>query len=255
MGFVDTHVHLHFPDYDGDREAVLNRSREAGVELFINVGTDVPSSEESLTLAHRYAFVYATAGIHPHDAGTARPEDFPRLERFLHEPKVVAIGEVGLDFFRNHSSRGAQQKVLSRFFDLYRKTGKPLILHIREAYPEMEEQVRSELPLPARGIVHCFSSDKEVMKRYLDLGFYISFAGPLTYKKNEALREAFQACPLDRLLLETDAPFLPPQSQRGKRNESSFLLETASLGAELRKLPLEELGRTTTANARKVFGL
>ncbi len=255
MGFVDTHVHLHFPEYDSDREAVIERSRKAGVDLFINVGTDVPSSEASVKLAHQYEFVYAAAGIHPHDAKDAHDEDFGALERLLHDSKVVAIGEVGLDFFRNLSPAEVQRKVLSRFFELFRKTGKPLILHIREAHREMKEQVLAELKPPVRGLLHCFSADKEVMKEFLDLGFHISFAGPLTYKKNDVLREAFQACPLDRLLLETDAPFLPPQSQRGERNESSYLLETAALGAELRKMSLEELAQSTTENAKKVFGL
>lgn len=255
MTFVDTHVHFHFPDYDKDREETIERSRLAGVDLFINVGTDVKSSEEALRLAHRHDFVYATAGIHPHDAKDARDEDFPAIERLLHESKTVAIGEVGLDFFRNLSPAGTQKKVLNRFFELHRRTRKPLVLHIRDAYREMEEQVRSELSPPVEGVVHCFSSDKETMKRFLDLGFYISFAGPLTYKKNDTLREAFQDCPLDRLLLETDAPFLPPQSQRGKRNEPTFLLETAETGAGVKKIPLQELAAVTTANAKRAFKL
>jgi TatD DNase family protein len=255
MGFVDTHVHLHFPEYDSDRPAVIERSRKAGVELFINVGTDVESSEASVKLAHQYEFVYATAGIHPHDAKDAHEEDFEEIERLLHHSKVVAIGEVGLDFFRNLSPAQVQRKVLSQFFELYRKTRKPLILHIRDAHREMKEQVLAELTPPVEGLLHCFSADKETMKAFLDLGFYISFAGPLTYKKNDTLREAFQACPSDRLLFETDAPFLPPQTKRGERNESSYLLETARLGAELRKMTLEELGRSTTENAKRLFRL
>jgi len=255
MNFTDTHVHFHFPDYDGDREAAINRSREAGVELFINVGTDVESSEASIKLAHQYPFIYATVGTHPHDAKDAKEEDFKVFERLLKESKVVAIGEVGLDFFRNLSPAETQKKVLNRFFELHRKTKKPLMLHIRDAYQEMKEQVRAELGTSVQGVLHCFSSDRQTMKDFLGLGFYISFAGPLTYKKNDALREAFRACPLDRLLFETDAPFLPPQSKRGKRNESGYLLETAELGAELRKIPLEELGRATTENAKRLFGL
>lgn len=255
IGFTDTHVHFHFSDYDKDRDQAIQRSREAGVGLFINVGTDVKSSEESLKLAHRHEDVYATAGVHPHDAKEARDEDFSAMERLLHESKVVAIGEVGLDFFRNLSPAEVQKKVLNRFFELHRKTKKPLILHIRDAYREMEEQVRSELGSSVEGIIHCFSADKETMKQFLDLGFYISFAGPLTYKKNDDLREAFKACPVDRVLLETDAPFLPPQSKRGQRNESSFLLETAQVGARVKQISLEELGRQTTQNAKRVFRL
>ena len=253
MSLTDTHVHLHFPEFTEDREAVIERSRQSGVELFINVGTDVESSEESVKLAQHYSFVHATVGIHPHDAKNAEEEDFQTFERMLRESKVVAIGEVGLDFFRNLSPVATQKKVLNEFFQLHRKTKKPLVLHVRDAYKEMREQVRSELGSSVEGVLHCFSADKETMKEFLDMGFYISFAGPLTYKKNDALREAFQECPLDRLLFETDAPFLPPQSRRGKRNESSFLLETAQFGAEIRKMSLDELGRVTTENAKRLF--
>ena len=255
MFFTDTHVHLHFPDYDKDREEVIRRSQQEGVQVFINVGTDVRSSRQSVELAHQFPFIYATAGIHPHDAKDAHDEDFTALERLLHESKVVAIGEVGLDFFRNLSPEETQKKVLNRFFELHRKTKKPLVLHVRDAYRPMREQIQSELGSSVEGILHCFSSDKETMKEFLDLGFYISFAGPLTYKKNDALREAFEACPLDKILLETDAPFLPPQTKRGSRNESGYLLETARLGAELKKIPLEELGRLTSENAKRIFRL
>lgn len=252
---IDTHVHLHFQDYQEDRQKVIQRSREAGVELFINVGTDVESSKASIRLAHEHPFVYATAGIHPHDVKDAYEKDYEEMERLLHESKVVAIGEVGLDFFRNLSPPEIQKKALNHFFELHRKTKKPLVLHIRDAYREMKEQIEAELSPPVRGVIHCFSSDSETMKGFLDLGFYISFAGPLTYKKNDVLRDAFKACPLDRLLLETDAPFLPPQSKRGKRNESSFLLETAQLGAELKRLSLEDLASVTTQNAKTLFAL
>lgn len=255
MSFIDTHVHFHFPDFDKDRDRAIERSREAGIETFINVGTDVKSSEASLELARKDRSFYATAGLHPHDAKDARDEDFTALERLLHESKVVAIGEVGLDFFRNLSPHGTQRKVLSHFFDLHRKVRKPLIFHTRDAYREMKEQIQAELSPPVEGVLHCFSSDKETLKEFLDLGLYISFAGSLTYKKNDGLREAFQACPSDRLLLETDAPFLPPQSKRGGRNESSYLLETARLGAELRKVSLEELASATSGNARRLFRL
>lgn len=253
--FVDTHVHLHFPDYDKDRDAVIRSSREAGVDIFINVGTDAVSSRQSVDLAHRNKFIHAAVGIHPHDAKNASETDLKEIERLVHESKVAAIGEVGLDFFRNLSPAETQKKLLNWAFGLHRQTRKPLILHIRDAYKEMEEQVRSELKDEGRGVVHCFSSDKETMKHFLDLGFYISFAGPLTYKKNGELREAFQACPPDRILLETDAPFLPPQSRRGLRNESAYLLETAQVGAEIKKISLQELGNQTTQNARKLFNL
>ncbi len=255
MGFFDTHVHLHFPDYEEDREEVIRRSREAGVEGFINVGTDVPSSNASLALAEKYDFIWATAGVHPHDVKDASPEVLADIEKILENPKVVAIGEVGLDFFRDHSPHEKQKEILRKFMAMYRKTGKPLVLHCRDAYEDLIALLKEEAKPPFRGIIHCFSADKPVMTRLLDLGFHISFAGPLTYKKNDALREACQACPKDRLLLETDAPFLPPQSVRGKRNESSFMIETAKVAAEMQGMALPELGEQTSRNARQAFGL
>ncbi len=255
MGFIDTHVHLHFPDYDADRQTVIERSREAGIEGFVNVGTDVASSRVSLELARQYEFIWATAGIHPHDVKDADEKSFEEIEELLKHPKMVAIGEVGLDFFRDHSPREKQKEVLRQFIRLHLKIKKPLVLHCRDAYEDLRVLLIEEMAPPFQGVMHCFSSDSETMKKFVDLGFYISFAGPLTYKKNDVLREACRACPKDRLLFETDAPFLPPQSVRGKRNESAYLLETAQAACELHKIPLEELGRITTANARKLFGL
>ncbi len=255
MGFVDTHVHLHFPEYDTDRQTVIERSRKAGIETFVNVGTDVASSRVSLDLAQQYEFIWATAGIHPHDVKDSNAEAFQEIEKLLKHPKMVAIGEVGLDFFRHHSPREKQKEVLRQFIRLHRKIKKPLVLHCREAYEDLRILLNEEMTPPFQGVMHCFSSDCETMKKFVDLGFYISFAGPLTYKKNDVLRDACRACPKDRLLFETDAPFLPPQSVRGKRNESGYLLETAQVACELHKMTLEELGNITTANAGKLFGL
>jgi len=255
MGFVDTHVHLHFPDYKEDQLEVMRRAQEAGVDIFINVGTDLESSHASLALAEQYDNVYATAGIHPHDAKDANPEILPLLEELLKSPRMVAIGEVGLDFFRDHSPKEKQKEVLRYFVRLHKQTGKPLVIHCRDAYEDMLELFKEESKDPFQGVMHCFSSDKAVMKQFLDIGFYISFAGPLTYKKNDVLRQACAACPVDRLLLETDAPFLPPQSVRGKRNESSYMLETAQVAADLHGLTLQEIGEKTSANARAVFHL
>src|SRR3990167_145063 len=215
MRLADSHVHLHFPDYDADREAVIESACRAGVELFINVGTDLASSEQSIELGRKYPFIYATAGIHPHDSTKADEPTLAAIRKLLTNERIVAIGEVGLDFYRDHSPREQQIKVFRRFLDFHRQTGKPLVLHCRDAYDEMYEILSSELDPPCSGVMHCFSSDTTDMKRFVDLGFYISFAGPLTYKKNDVLREACADCPPDRLLLETDGPFLPPQTRRG----------------------------------------
>jgi TatD DNase family protein len=256
MPFVDTHVHLHFPEYAYDLDAVIDRAREGGVETFINVGTDLDSSLHSIALAEKYNFVYATAGIHPNDS---KDVDAKAIQEIAHlvetSSKIVAIGEVGLDFYREHSPKEKQKEVLRAFIALYKKTQKPLIIHCRDAYEDLHALFKEESTKPWKGIMHCFSSDRKTMEKFLELGFYISFAGPLTYKKNDVLREACKACPLDRLLLETDAPFLPPQSIRGKRNESYYLLETAQVASELHGVSLEELGKRTTRNAFQVFSL
>ena len=255
MGFIDTHVHLHFPDYEDELPEVLSRAKKAGVEFFINVGTDVESSEQSLALSEQNDFIFATAGIHPHDASKADASSFEALTEILQNPRVVAIGEVGLDFYRDHSPHDVQKEVLRKFFAIHQKIKKPLVIHCRDAYEALLELLAAEMKPPYHGVMHCFSSDREMMMRFVDLGFYISFAGPLTYKKNDVLREACKACPMDRLLLETDAPFLPPQSMRGKRNEPAFLMETARTAAELHKVSLTKLADQTSANARKVFNL
>ena len=255
MGFVDTHAHLHFPDYQGDREAVITRAREAGFQYLITIGTDAGSSRESLRLAETHDFIFAAAGIHPHDVKDADERAVQEIAELLKNPRVVGIGEVGLDFFRDHSPREKQKEIFRKFLGLYRQTGKPLVIHCRDAYEDLRALLAEELKPPLRGVMHCFSSDKAMMARFLDAGLYISFAGPLTYKKNDALREACRACPRDRMLLETDAPFLPPQSVRGKRNEPAFMLETAKLAAELKGISPEKLGEETTANARALFGL
>lgn len=255
MGFTDTHAHYYFPDFSEDQADAIERARQSGIELMINVGTGPETSRLSLGLAMKYDFIWASAGIHPNDALEGTPENMRIIEDLLKEPRVVAIGEIGLDFYRESAPHDAQKKLLREFLALYKKIQKPLILHCREAYEALHEILIEEGQAPYRGIMHCFSSDKENMKKFLDLGFYISFAGPLTYKKNDVLREACRACPLDRLLLETDAPFLPPQTKRGKRNESSYLLETAQTAADIHHLSLSKLAEMTTANARKVFGL
>lgn len=251
--FADTHVHFHFPEFDADREQAIQAARQAGVELFINVGTDVKSSEASLKLAQQYPDFYASAGLHPHEASQSTPAMMQQFEKMLSHPRVVAIGEVGLDFFRDHSPQDKQIQVFKDFIRLHKKTGKPLIMHCRDAYEKLIEILKSDCP--ARGAIHCFSSDRPMMQKLADMGLYISFAGPLTYKKNDALREACRHCPIDQLLFETDAPFLPPQSKRGQRNESKYMIETLQVAAKLRGMSLQELGEKTTANARKILAL
>lgn len=253
MPFIDTHCHLHFPDYQTDIESVIDKARSSGVKYFVNVGTDLESSKASIALSEQYDFIYATAGIHPHDAKDATPEDMCQIAGLLKHPKIVAIGEVGLDYYRNLSPADVQIKILIQFFDLSKQSGLPLILHIRDAYQEAVDLLKKHFKPPVRAVSHCFSGNKEVMEKLLDLGLFISFAGPVTYKKNDALREAAKHCPLDRIVLETDAPFLAPQSNRGKRNEPAFLMETAQKIAEIKGISVDELGAATSKNCEALF--
>jgi len=184
----------------------------------------------------------------------AKPEDMRELEVLAKHPKVVAIGEVGLDFYRNLSPEEIQKKLIVQFFEMAKRTHLPLVLHIREAYEAMIELLRRHFQPPIRAVSHCFAGSVEIMKTLLDLGLFISFAGPVTYKKNDALREAVRACPLDRILIETDAPFLAPQGSRGKRNEPGFIMETAQRIADLKGISLERLGEAVLRNAEILFG-
>lgn len=253
--FFDSHVHWHFPNYDEDRAQAIERARRAGVGYFMNVGTDLETSRQSLALAEEHDFIWASAGFHPHDAKDADDAALKEIEAVLEHPRVAAIGEVGLDYFRNHSPRETQLDVLKKFINLHFKIGKPLIIHCRDAYQDLVKLFREVQQKPYRGIIHCFSSHTEDMNQFIELGFHISFAGPLTYKKNDVLREACRACPKDRLILETDAPFLPPQTHRGQRNESAYLLETAQVAADLHNLQLEELAALTQSNTRTALAL
>lgn len=252
---TDTHLHLHFPQYDLDRDEVIRRAIAGGVGLMINVGTDLEDSYKAVQVAETYPEVYAAVGYHPHESKNASREALAELEKLIAHPRVVGVGEVGLDYFHNHSPQETQREIFRVFLSWYRRHQKPIILHCREAYEDMLRLLKDELELPCRGVIHCYSSDSEMMFKFLELGFYVAFGGALTYKKNETLREACRQCPLDRLLIETDAPYLAPQSRRGERNEPLFLVETAKFIASLRGCDPEKLFTETTANARRLFDL
>ncbi len=255
MRLIDTHVHLNFPDFKEERVEIMERAQEAGIAYFVNVGTDVETSKQSQELANKYENIFATAGVHPHDAKDVNEAVLNEIKEILKDPKVVAIGEVGLDFFRNMSPQEVQEKVLEQFLELYSEIDKPLIFHCRDAFDRLLEIVTHYGKAPYSGIFHCFSGDKDILKRCLDLGFHISFAGPLTYKKNDELREACQYCPLDRLLIETDAPYLPPQTKRGKRNETLYMMETFETMKQIHGMGGEALSDQILSNAKSVLRL
>jgi TatD DNase family protein len=253
MNLTDTHIHLHFPQYNADRDEVIQRAIQGGIRCLVNIGTDLEDSKKAIAVAEQYPGVYAAVGYHPHETKTAHPGDLAELEKLLTHPKVVAIGEVGLDYFHDHSPRDVQQRLLGTFLDWYQKYRKPIIIHCRDAYEDLLRILKETSQAPFRGVLHCFSSTAEIMKKFTDLGFYVAFGGALTYKKNDALREACARCPKDRLLLETDGPYLAPQSKRGKRNEPLYMIETAECAAELHGVSVETLADLTTVNARALF--
>jgi TatD DNase family protein len=249
----DTHAHLHFPDFADDLPAVLDRARAAGVRRFVTIGTDVDTTRAALELAGRVAGVWASAGIHPHDAAAADEAAFAEIERLAGSPGVVAIGEIGLDFFRNLSPRDAQERTFQRLLDLARRLGKPVLVHCRDAHEETLAILGAARVDEVGGIMHCFSGDVAIARRCLDLGLTISLAGPVTYPNARALPEVARFVPADQLVVETDCPYLPPQGHRGRRNEPAYLALTAARVAELRGEPLDALGRRTSDNARRLF--
>ena len=255
MILTDTHLHLHFSQYDADRAAVIDRALKSGFRHLLNIGTGLEDSKKAIAVAEQYPQIYAAVGYHPHEAKTANPSDLAELFKLLAHPKVVAIGEVGLDHFHDHSPRDVQEKVFRTFLAWYQESQKPLIIHCRDAYDTLLGILKETAASPYRGVLHCFSSDVSTMTKFLDLGFYVAFGGALTYKKNDVLRDACRACPKDRLLLETDAPYLAPQSRRGQRNEPLYLVETAECAAGLHGMEAESLAALTTGNAERLFGL
>ena len=254
MRLFDTHAHLHFPDYAKDLDAVLERARAAGVRGMVTIGTDRETNRAVVALAERLSDVWATVGIHPHDAGEAAEADFEEMERLARdEPKVVAFGEMGLDFFRNLSPPDAQRQVFRRQIDIARGARKPLVIHCRDAHDETLAILAEERAGEVGGVMHCFSGDVEIARRCLDLGFYISVAGPVTYKNARALPAVARFVPEDRLVVETDCPYLPPTPHRGKRNEPAYVALTAACVAGLRGADTEAFGDAVTANAAKLF--
>lgn len=253
LDLFDTHAHLHFPEFADDLDAVLARARRAGVRRLVTIGTDVETSRTALALAAREADVWASVGVHPHDAAGADEAAFAEIERLAGDARAVAVGEIGLDFHRNLSPRAAQERVFRRLLGLARRAGKPVIVHCRDAHAETLAILGEERAGEVGGVMHCFSGDVEIARRSLDLGLLVSLAGPVTYPNARALPEVARYVPADRLVVETDCPFLPPQGFRGKRNEPAWLPLTAARVAALRGESPEAMAARMTDNARRLF--
>jgi TatD DNase family protein len=249
--FADSHTHLEFPDFDADREQVLDRALESGVRymMAIGSGTGPHRLRAGIEMAEGRDWVSPTIGIHPHEARLATPEHFAELDQLVRDPRVAAIGEIGLDYHYDHSPREMQREVFLRQIELAGRNGLPLVIHCREAWPDCLEILEQHWKSSGLGgILHCFSGTFEDARRGMDCGFYVSFAGNLTFPKAAPLREVAAKIPHDRLLIETDCPFLAPVPRRGKRNEPSFVPYVAQQLADIQGLSIDEVGHYTTNN-------
>lgn len=250
---TDTHTHLNAEQFDEDRDAAVSRALDAGVTRIVNIGINREYIPTSIELAEKYDFIWSTVGWHPQDAATMREGDLEWLEELSRHPKVVAIGEIGLDYYWDTSPKDVQQRVFREQIRLARKVGLPIVIHDREAHHDVVTILREEGAAEVGGIMHCFSGSWETAKMCLDMNFYISFGGPVTFKNAKQPKEVLAKVPLDRLLVETDAPYLTPHPHRGKRNETAYVRLVAEAAAELKGIALEELAAATTANALRLL--
>jgi TatD DNase family protein len=258
MELIDSHAHIDFPQFADDRDAMLERARAAGVGTLLAIGTG-PGPEKldaALPFADQNDWIYATVGIHPHEAEKVSPQHLEQLTTLAKHKKVIAWGEIGLDYFYDHSPRHVQQTVFRDQMELARQSKKPIIIHCRDAWADCLNMIDERWrPTGLGGILHCFTSTLEDARRGIEMGFLISFAGNSTYPKAQNLRDVAKALPLENLLIETDAPYLAPQPYRGKRNEPAYVAEVARTLATVRDLSPEEIAAATTSNFRRFFGL
>jgi TatD DNase family protein len=250
---IDTHTHLHDPQFDADREAVIQRARQEGVDLMITIGTDLETSHQAVELAERYDFIFATVGIHPHDVKTIQDNSYQTLERLAQHPKVVAYGEVGLDFYYMHSPKDLQLSHFREQIRLAKRLGLPLVIHTRQAPEETLSILQEEKADEIGGVFHCYTGDLPTAQSAMSLNFSISFSGILTFLKALDLQEVARQIPAESLLIETDCPYLAPIPYRSKRNEPSYVRHVAEKLAQLKALSYEDLTRMTSQNTRKLF--
>jgi TatD DNase family protein len=256
VSLIDSHCHLDSAEFKDDREAVIERAFAAGVEQMMAIGTGEgpPDLEAGVRMADKYPAFYATVGVHPHDAAKAASDDFKRLSDLLAHPKVLAVGEIGLDYHYDFSPREVQKSVFVKQIEIAAQSRKPIVIHTREAWDDTLALIEQHwTPHGIGGIMHCFSGGPEEARRALDLGFYLSFGGIVTFPKALAVQEAAKMTPRDRILIETDAPYLAPVPKRGKRNEPALMVHTARKLAELRGESYEDICSATTENFRRLL--
>jgi len=256
---IDTHCHLEMDAFDQDREEVIQRARDAGIEAMITIGSDLEGNIGGLELSGKYDFIYSSVGFHPHDAKDFTGEIFDKIKEWAINSgkgqgvrsKVVAIGEIGLDYHYDNSPREIQREVFMKQLIFAKEINLPVVIHSREAKKDTLDIVRESGV--RKGVFHCFSGDMDMAEKAMGMGFYISIAGPVTFKNTKKLKEVAEAIPDDYLLIETDAPYLTPEPLRGKRNEPSYIIHTAKAVAELRGITPEDISRVTTLNAKRLF--
>lgn len=254
---IDSHTHLDDPRYDADRSAVMARAQEAGIEALVTIGCDLATSRAAVALAEQHARVYATVGVHPHEVKHIQDSWYEKFKQLAKHPKVVAYGEIGLDYHYDHSPREVQRTRFREQVRLARELGLPISIHTREAQEDTITILREEHANEVGGVFHCFSGDAWLAKDALDLGFHLSFSGVVTFRNATMLRDIIKTVPLDRILIETDCPYLTPVPHRGKRNEPAYVKlvadQIAHLKSEAAPLGFEQIARATTENAKRVF--
>ena len=252
---IDSHAHIQGKEYAGETEAVIARAREVGVETIIAVGGagDMSSNNQAVALAAQFENVYATVGMHPHDAKDVGVEELKSLRELASSSKVVAVGETGLDYYYNHSPHEVQRRVFAQFIHMARETELPIVVHERDAAKQAEDLLRCEGAGKLRGVIHCFTGNYEAASAYLDLGFYLSFTGIITFKNAEPLREVVRKVPLERIFVETDSPYLTPVPYRGKRNEPAYVRFVAETIAKVKGVELAEVAQVSSENVKKLF--
>lgn len=253
MQLIDSHAHLDLPEFNSDRDAVVQRALDSGVEKIITVGIGIRECRQALKLAGQYPFIYATLGIHPHNAAELDLGMLDFIEQHAGSPKVVALGEMGLDYYRNLSPQEAQKRCFRAQLDIARSLKKPVVIHDREAHADTMAILREEKASEIGGVLHCFSGDSDMARACIDMGFYISIPGTVTFKTSAALQEVVRAVGLEHMLIETDCPFLTPVPHRGKRNEPAYVRLVAEKIAEIKKISPEEVACITGGNAQKLF--
>ena len=252
--FIDSHAHIQLDLFDSDRSVVIERAKNSQVSIILVVGFDISTSHLAVELADRYDHIYATVGLHPHDAKRFTPQTLREIALLAEHPKVVALGEMGLDYHRNLSPKSVQKRVFEEQLDLATQLDLPIVVHNRNAFDDILSILENHSQLTG-GVLHCFSENTKSMDRVIDVGFHIGIGGPVTYKKSQDLKQVVKVMPADLFLIETDCPWLAPQLRRGKRNEPAYITEIATKIAELRQVTIESVGQTSSQNFRKLFSI